>query len=88
MKRTHSIFGVILAICLSLTAGIVHAQKISLEGLKGGKSDSGERQPVFTRPSPLEDKEIVAEGVGSGATKQDALHDAMRKAIEKLPKKL
>lgn len=28
-------------------------------------------------------KEIVAEGIGAGETRQDALHDAMRKAIEK-----
>ena len=62
-------FGIVLAVCLALTAAVlpVHAQTT------GG-------------PAPKNlaaDKEIVAEGIGSGATKQDALRDAMRKAIEK-----
>lgn len=73
----------LLVMLLFLAAVSVHAQKISLENLTGGKNESGEKQPVFNRPSPAEDKEIVAEGVGAGTTKQDALRDAMKKAVEK-----
>lgn len=45
--------------------------------------------PVFaqnsggTTSTKNADGAIVAEGIGCGATRQDALHDAMRKAIEK-----
>ncbi len=85
MIHTHTTLGVALTACLLfISTGLVQAQIITLENLSGGKKDAdGKPQAVFTRPSPLEEKEITVEGVGSGETKQDALRDAMKKSIEK-----
>ena len=69
MKRTHRLVGIVLAVCLALTAA-VHPVLAQTTGGPAPKNLAA-------------DKEIVTEGIGSGATKQDALRDAMRKAIEK-----
>ena len=68
MKKS---FGIILTICFALTAALQPA--VLAQMTSGG-------------PTPEElaaAKEIVVECDGSGATRQDALRDAMRKAIEK-----
>lgn len=68
MKKT---FGIILTICFVLTAAL---QPAALAQMTSGG------------PTPEElaaAKEITVECDGSGATRQDALRDAMRKAIEK-----
>jgi hypothetical protein len=74
MIHTHTTLGVALTACLLfISTALVQAQEISFPAAKISPQTS----------SPAADKEIVAEGIGSGGTKQDALRDAMKKSIEK-----
>ena len=69
MIHASRLSGTVLAVCFFLTASITQL--------------SAQQNSAGTTRNTTDAKEIVTEGIGSGETRQDALHDAMRKAIEK-----
>ena len=68
MKHASRLSGTVLAVCFFLTASIMQL--------------SAQQNSAGTAKKAAGAKVIIAEGIGSGETRQDALHDAMRKAIE------